>query len=192
MWNTRRLKGRTQSYVYNTTKILKDVGVNFIVDLRKKSSDSQKITEIKKSVKGIDSYSAVKEHRDAVRKIMEKVVDGNVVYFHCNAGKDRTGTIAYLIEGILGVNSDDRLRDYELSYFSVPESDKIQHEKINKLNKTIKKMSGKNEEEEFINWFLKGSSNPKKDIKLINNFRKIMIDGNIKEYSVKGKKCIEK
>ena len=40
------------------------------------------------------------------------------VYFHCNAGADRTGTLAFLIEGLLGVSYADTIRDFELTSFS--------------------------------------------------------------------------
>ncbi len=40
------------------------------------------------------------------------------VYFHCLIGQDRTGTLAYLLLGLLGVDYDDILRDYELTAFS--------------------------------------------------------------------------
>ena len=39
------------------------------------------------------------------------------VYFHCNAGADRTGTLAFLIEGLLGVSYEDTIRDFELTSF---------------------------------------------------------------------------
>lgn len=40
------------------------------------------------------------------------------VYFHCNAGADRTGTLAFLINGLLGVSYEDLTRDFELTGFS--------------------------------------------------------------------------
>ena len=40
------------------------------------------------------------------------------VYFHCAAGRDRTGTLAVLLEGALGVSESDMAKDYELTYFS--------------------------------------------------------------------------
>ncbi|HAS56441.1 MAG TPA: hypothetical protein DEF61_04840 [Firmicutes bacterium] len=40
------------------------------------------------------------------------------VYFHCNAGADRTGTLSYLIEGLLGVSYEDIVKDFELTSFS--------------------------------------------------------------------------
>ncbi len=40
------------------------------------------------------------------------------VYIHCTAGADRTGTICYLINGVLGVEYSDLVQDFELTSFS--------------------------------------------------------------------------
>lgn len=40
------------------------------------------------------------------------------VYFHCAAGRDRTGTMAMILLGVLGVPEGDLGKDYELTYFS--------------------------------------------------------------------------
>lgn len=40
------------------------------------------------------------------------------VIFHCTAGTDRTGLIAYLVNGLLGVSEADLYRDYFFSLFS--------------------------------------------------------------------------
>lgn len=37
--------------------------------------------------------------------------------FHCNAGADRTGTLAFLINGVLGVSYEDLTRDFEITSF---------------------------------------------------------------------------
>ena len=60
-------------------------------------------------------YRAVKA---AMREVMEKVVfNHDSIFFHCTIGTDRTGTLAYFLEGLLGVSETDRLRDYEMTYF---------------------------------------------------------------------------
>ena len=66
------------------------------------------------STSDIDEYRKVK---NALRKTMEYVVAGDNIYFHCTIGSDRTGTLAYFLEGLLGVSEEDRLRDFEISYF---------------------------------------------------------------------------
>jgi len=40
------------------------------------------------------------------------------ILMHCSGGRDRTGTLAFLLNGLLGVSEDDLLRDWEMSIFS--------------------------------------------------------------------------
>ena len=39
------------------------------------------------------------------------------MYLHCTYGVDRTGTVCYLLEALLGVSDADLRKDYELSAF---------------------------------------------------------------------------
>ena len=41
------------------------------------------------------------------------------IVFHCTSGADRTGTFAFLLEGMLGVQIDDLYKDFELTTFSM-------------------------------------------------------------------------
>jgi protein-tyrosine phosphatase len=45
--------------------------------------------------------------------------DNYPIYIHCSLGRDRTGTLAMVIEGLLGVKFNDLMKDYEVSIFSV-------------------------------------------------------------------------
>ena len=45
-------------------------------------------------------------------------LDHEVIYFHCWGGLDRTGTVAFILEGLLGCSFTDMCIDYELSSFS--------------------------------------------------------------------------
>lgn len=40
------------------------------------------------------------------------------VYFHCSLGRDRTGTVAMLTLGILGVPEGDISQEYEITQFA--------------------------------------------------------------------------
>ena len=54
------------------------------------------------------------------RKLFELLADKNnyPFYAHCNAGADRTGTYAFIVNGLLGVSYEDLTRDFELTSFS--------------------------------------------------------------------------
>lgn len=50
--------------------------------------------------------------------IVKSLRDGRGVFFHCSAGRDRTGTMAALLLGTLGVSEGDIGKEYELTYFA--------------------------------------------------------------------------
>ena len=49
--------------------------------------------------------------------VFDHVIRDEPVYFHCSAGADRTGTLACVLEAILGMNQSDIDKDYELTCF---------------------------------------------------------------------------
>jgi protein tyrosine/serine phosphatase len=56
-------------------------------------------------------------YQQAIRSIIGWLGEGRAVYFHCAGGADRTGTLAFLIEALLGVSENDLSKDYELTTF---------------------------------------------------------------------------
>ena len=44
--------------------------------------------------------------------------DNYPIIFHCSLGRDRTGTLAMVLEGLLGVDENTLMMEYELSVFS--------------------------------------------------------------------------
>lgn len=59
-------------------------------------------------------------YRDALLKEIRTFAnsDNYPVYVHCSLGRDRTGTIVFLINALCGVGEMDLFMDYELSFFS--------------------------------------------------------------------------
>ena len=67
----------------------------------------------------------LRDRPEGVRECFEFIVrclrQDKPVYFHCAVGRDRTGTIAMVVLGVLGVPERDIAKDYELTYFSPEE-----------------------------------------------------------------------
>ena len=143
-------------------------------------------------VNGKNYYQAA---RDAAIDVMQRIVAGNddyAIYFHCRIGADRTGTLAYLLEGVLGVPTEYRHQDYELTtFFGLRERTRYYSNKSDNyykflyLKKAIRHATpGNNEitgEENVLDWFLLegNTTNECNDISaLITQFRAKMIDYN--------------
>lgn len=67
-----------------------------------------------------DNGIAVKEYREAILGEIRTFAnaDNYPVYVHCSLGRDRTGTICFLINALLGVDEQDLYLDYKLSFLS--------------------------------------------------------------------------
>ena len=62
-------------------------------------------------------------YKTALLFVINCIRNDKPVYFHCAIGRDRTGTLAFLLEGVLGMSKSDIYKDYELtnfSYFNTP------------------------------------------------------------------------
>jgi hypothetical protein len=121
--------------------------------------------------------------RDTWKEALEFVFDcisaGGTVLFHCTKGADRTGTVACILEGILGVSQSDIDKDYELTNFATgisgTSSDRLRTktswtELINSINALS---IGNNFREKLINWV--GSLGI--SIDKLNQFIEAMVDG---------------
>ena len=166
------------------------------------SSSSNKVFEIIHY--GIDytnNYANYKLSRDAAARVMYEFVkahnNGNDNYsllFHCRIGADRTGTLAYILEGLLGAPTEERYRDYELTvFFGLRERTRYYFNKgSNEVKfqylKSAIRNAGDGTNEDVMTWFLKdGTTATVTDEDtlqtvtvnlptLISDFRSIMID----------------
>ena len=69
------------------------------------------------SSKGINTDEGKKIFAQEIRLFANP--DNYPIYIHCSLGRDRTGTLAFVIEALLGATKNDLIMDYELSVFSV-------------------------------------------------------------------------
>ncbi len=97
------------------------------------------------------SESLLGRVRKSLRFINSHLLMGNAVYMHCIWGVDRTGLLAMLLEGLLGVDYDNMIKDYELSYFVGSGKTKNYRDDLFDFINTIE---GATLQEKFKNYFL--------------------------------------
>lgn len=118
---------------YSITKegineIINNLGIDVEIDFGD-YSDSSPISEYVEFVHGdlyqISSYnwelSGIADGgliRNVFNLIVGKLSEGKKILFHCSEGCDRTGTLAFILNAILGVSESDLAKDYELSSFA--------------------------------------------------------------------------
>ncbi len=66
---------------------------------------------------GISNEEGKKAFATEVRLFADP--DNYPIYIHCSLGRDRTGTLVMVLQGLLGADKNDLMMDYELSFFSV-------------------------------------------------------------------------
>ena len=82
--------------------------------------------------------------------IVQNFVKARNVYMHCVHGADRTGYFAFLIEGLMGLEYGDMVKDYELTDFYSFQNKK---ETIDSLYNYIMRVEGSTQQEKFRNFF---------------------------------------
>lgn len=85
--------------------------------------------------------------------IVKNLREGRTIYQHCVHGKDRTGFLSFLLEGLLGVSYSDLVKDYELSLFS--NSAKSTKDTIDKVFDYIESLPGESLRDKFTYFFVK-------------------------------------
>ncbi len=124
--------------------------------------------------------SYAEELKSALKSTMQHIINGDNIYFHCTIGTDRTGTLAYFLEGLLGVSEEDRVEDYELTYFfgltnRTRYHDYLSGSDINPRFTFMHLTYPSNQD--ILNWYTTVSPSSD-DLTVLNNFRNAMIDYN--------------
>ena len=109
-----------------------------------------------KRITNEDYYeSGMQNRKDLYKQDLEFVFDcvknDLPVYFHCHIGADRTGTLAVILEGLLGVNMSDLYKDYELTTFSYYETYRYK-ENIDGILEYINSLEGETLTDKFYSY----------------------------------------
>lgn len=107
-----------------------DLGIQHDLDLRgREGGGSEDEPEMTASPLGSDVWytrtqqyawyalTPVATWQAYLRCVIDAVTHREPVYFHCTAGADRTGTLACVLEGLLGMSQSNIDKDYELTTF---------------------------------------------------------------------------
>ena len=92
-------------------------------------------------------------YKTALQFVLTCVKNDKPVYFHCAIGRDRTGTLAFLLEGVLGMSKSDIYKDYELtnfSYWGTPCS----KGQLDDMFATVEAMEGETLEQKFRTYLI--------------------------------------
>ena len=141
---------------------LRAVGIKAELDLRS-SNEALYITESPLGsdvtylrIHNEDYYeSGMQNRKDLYKQNLDYVFDcvknDKPVYFHCHIGADRTGTLAVLLEGLLGVSESDIYKDYELTCFSLYETIRYK-ENVAGIMSYIKSLNGETLTDKFYTY----------------------------------------
>lgn len=110
--------------------------------------------------------------------LFDYVIAGHPTYFHCSAGADRTGVVAFLCEAILGMSQSDMDKEYELTCFYSGVENDDQARRRNEIIWTreiniINSYSGATFRDKAVNYMVSCGIT----IEKINAFRTAMING---------------
>ncbi|MBQ8684149.1 MAG: tyrosine-protein phosphatase [Clostridia bacterium] len=127
LFRTGLLDNITQKGIDYSLNVLK---VKTELDLRKPDEGNSGTSSLGPTVNYINISSPyygqsdgsiyLESNHAALVKIMRVFADEDnyPILFHCSVGRDRTGTVAFLLQALCGMSEEDIFREYDLSFFS--------------------------------------------------------------------------
>ena len=76
------------------------------------------------------------------------------IVFHCIGGTDRTGTFAFMMNAFLGVDEEDLIRDYEMSFIGAAGVDKRHYGWLERLLRAAHSLPGDTLADKFRRYFI--------------------------------------
>lgn len=165
--------------------LVEECGVRYDLDLRGNNevtiTQSPLGSDIRYQRAQVNNWYALEVNdtwKANMRCIFDAISHNEPVYFHCSAGADRTGTLACVLEGLLGVNQSDIDKDYELTTFSTGAGSESQARRRNepdwqRLMAGVNSYTGETFRDKCVSFVLALGFT----LSDINNFRQMMIAG---------------
>ena len=123
------LDGAVESGYHLTNKGLSDLiniyGIKTDIDLRADTPLSMDAlgSRVEHRYYDMVMYEGIftENGKEKIRSVFSDLAnpDNYPIYLHCTYGNDRTGTVCYLLEALLGVSKGDLLREYGLSNMNI-------------------------------------------------------------------------
>lgn len=101
------LRSSSQAHYSNASFAVKDANNKWDADFTNIATTSARMWQFDKDESNIK----------AIKWIISELKAGKPVFYHCQNGADRTGTIGFLIGALLGMSESDLAKDYELTTF---------------------------------------------------------------------------
>ncbi len=101
------------------------LGIKSDIDLRQLNEGAENPSDRENNYAYLDSPMYLEIFEEDKKENLRNIIslfanpDNYPVYFHCAVGRDRTGTISFLLNNLLGVSQKDVLCEYLTSMFSV-------------------------------------------------------------------------
>lgn len=103
-----------------------------------------------------EDFSRIAQLKSIFTDIFARAAAREAVVFHCSAGADRTGTIAYIILALLGVSQSDIDKDYEITTmsFSNTQSHRTSDSYKSMVTGYIAGLTGSTLQEKMVRYFI--------------------------------------
>ena len=102
------------------------------------------------------AYGGIGPMSRLLKEIITAVNSGETVYVHCDYDADRTGTVCFMLEGLLGVSQSDLDKDFELTSFYTPRyrdgTDESGYNQYPAMVDYIRNYRGESLQEKIANW----------------------------------------
>ena len=138
-------------------QMIGELGIRFDMDLRSSYENKEGIDALGKNVLhkyyGVGMYSGILNNEAQLREIFSDLSepDNYPIYVHCTYGRDRTGTVCYLLEALLGFSDENLEKEYEMSAFT---DSYVNTPEFNAFVENINSMQGESTREKVENYLL--------------------------------------